>query len=159
MPRISSTSLFIAVTILCWTPDVIGEVTPFTVWNEESRSELALWAQYWIGFMFFMAATGLIFVKNHVEARWAVGAFVASHLASGGEILVLGQDQFVVGMIAINHCLFWTPAAVYLARSLKKNGLSTPFGVWRVGMLGVFTFSLIFDYRDAIIYVSAGFRE
>ena len=152
MPRAATTFTFVALILFGCLP-VYADVTPFTVWDGDARGELPVWAQYWVNFMFFMTATGLLFVKNHVEARWAVGAFVASHLASGAEMLLCGADKFVVGMIAINHCIFWTPAAVYLARSLKRNELATPFGVWLVGMMGVFVFSLIFDYRDAFIYV------
>lgn len=155
MHQCKTSFIFVTVVLFGWLPIAQAEVTPFTVWNSEARSELALWAQYWVNFMFVMTGIGLFFVKNHVEARWAVGAFVASHLASGAEILLFGEDKFVVGMIAINHCIFWTPAAVYLARSLRRNELATPFGFWLVGMVGAFVFSLIFDYRDAFIYISS----
>lgn len=150
-------SLFIvsiAVFLLLHSP-VSAEVTPFTVWTSEARSLLPQWVQYWIYFMFLMTGTGLLFVKDHVEARWSVGAFVASHLASAFEILVFGQDGFVVGMISINHCVFWTPTALYLLTRLKAMTLLSPFGIWMVGMLVVFSFSLIFDYRDAFIYLTS----
>ena len=132
-----------------------AEVTPFTVWTAQARQELPLWVQCWIYFMFLMAGLGLFFVRKHPEARWALGAFVVSHLLSGLETLIFGADHFKVGMIAINHAVVWTPAAWIVGRSLRKANLRSPFGVWLVGICGMFVFSLIFDFRDAGIYLFA----
>ena len=58
-------------------------------------------------------------------------------------------------MIAINHCIFWTPATVLFAVTTRTTPLMTPFGVWRVAVVGAAVFSLLFDYRDAIVLLRA----
>ena len=131
----------------------LAEVTPFTVWTEEARTDMPQWAQYWIYFMFIMAGLGLIFVWKHVGARWGVGAFIVSHIFSAAEVITLGEDNFLVGMIAINHAVVWTPALIVMLLQLKKVNLRSPYGVWLIGICATFAFSLIFDYRDAFIYL------
>lgn len=135
------------------TTGVTAEVTPFTVWTSEARQDLPLWVQYWIYVMFMMAGLGLLFVRSHAEARWASGAFALSHVLSGLELLVVGEDNFRVGMIAINHCIVWTPAFLRLASSVRRADLRSAFGIWHIGMLGVFAFSLAFDFRDAFVFL------
>jgi len=145
--------LFTLMLMLVMVSSAVAEVTPFTVWTDSARADLPQWVQYWLYFMFMMAGLGLIFVWKHVGARWGVGAFVVSHLFSAAELLTFGADNFLVGMIAINHAVVWTPALVMMALHLKKVNLRSPYGVWLVGMCGTFAFSLVFDYCDAFIYL------
>ena len=104
------------------------EVTPETVWNQEARSSMPRWVQAWIYFMFIAFGSGVLFVRRHPEAWWMVGAFATSHLASGLVILLLGPDRLTVGIVSINHCIFWTPATVLIARKTRMTPVATPFG-------------------------------
>jgi hypothetical protein len=131
------------------------EVTPETVWNQEARSSMPRWVQAWIYFMFLAFGSGLFFVRRHSEAWWMVGAFAASHLASGLEILLLGPERLTVGIVSINHCIFWTPATVLFARKTRTTPFATPFGAWRAVVIGTAVFSLAFDYRDAFAFLRA----
>ena len=132
-----------------------AEVTPHTVWTPEARSAMPAWVQGWIPFMFVVFGSGLAFVRKHPEAWWMVGAFALSHLASGLEMMILGTGRLTVGMIAINHCLFWTPAAFcFLARTCGTP-FGSPFGIWRATVFATAAFSLVFDYRDAWAFLFA----
>lgn len=129
-------------------------ITPDTVWNSASRAGLPTWVQVWIYFMFISFGSGLLFVRRHPEAWWMVGAFAASHLASGLVILLLGPERLTIGVVAIHHCIFWTPATVLFARKTRTTPLATPFGAWRGVVIGTAVFSLVFDYRDAVEFSS-----
>jgi hypothetical protein len=129
------------------------EVTPFTVWNEEARASLPILTQRWIIFMLATFALGLLFVRDHVAARWMVGAVVVSHLSSAAVILLLGPEHLKVGIIAIEHVIFWTPAALYLLFKGAPTGRAPLYRVWRYAALSVAAISLIFDYRDAALFL------
>lgn len=129
------------------------DVTPFTVWTEEARASLPQWVQTWIIFMLVALLSGLIFAKDHVAARWVVGAVVVSHLASAFFLFVLGPETLKVGIIAINHVVFWTPAAIFLALRGAPKTKAILYSCWRYVALLVLIFSLIFDFRDAAIFI------
>ena len=130
------------------------EITPDTVWNSAAREALPTWVQVWIYSMFISFGSGLLFVRTHPEAWWMVGAFAASHLASGLVILLLGPERLTIGVVAINHCIFWTPATVLFARKTRTTPFASPFGAWRGVVIVTAVFSLIFDYRDAVAFLS-----
>jgi len=131
----------------------IAEVTPHTVWTPEARAAMPAWVQVWIPFMFVAFGCGLAFVRKHREAWWMVGAFALSHLASGLEMAILGPERLTVGMIAMNHCLVWTPAAICFFASTRSTPPGSPFGIWRATVLATAAFSLVFDYRDALAFL------
>lgn len=88
-------------------------------------------------------------------ARFPRGA-TRAEAASGMEIFLLGSERLTVGMIAINHCVFWTPAAIGFLATTRSTPFTTPFGVWRIVVLGTAAFSLFFDYRDAWAFLLIG---
>ncbi len=129
------------------------ELTPFSVWNEEARAASPLWVQRWIVFMLCTFAAGLLFVRDHSAARWIVASVVVSHMASALVLLVLGPPALTIGVIALNHAVFWTPAAAYLAIKGSPESPAPIYGAWRYLMLAVIAFSLFFDFRDAAIFL------
>lgn len=133
-------------------------LSPDTIWTPEARASAPVWVQIWIGFMFVVFGAGLVLAWKHRAAWWMVGAFVGSHLASGLEILLLGPERLTVGLIAINHCVFWTPAAVAFYRRTRGTRVASVFGLWRWLVLATAAFSLIFDYRDAVLLLAADWR-
>ncbi len=98
-------------------------------------------------------AAGLLFVRNHLAARWIVASVVMSHMASALVLLVLGPTALTIGVVAINHVVFWTPDAIYLAVKRASNFPAPLYGIWRYLMLAVIAFSLVFDVRDAVVFL------
>jgi len=139
--------------LLCALGAGAAPLTPHTVWTPEARAAAPEWVQVWIMFMFVVAGAGLLLAWKHRAAWWVVGGFVVSHLASGLELLVLGPERLTVGLIAINHCLFWTPAAIIFYRRTRGTELASLFGTWRWVALATSAFSLVFDYRDAVFFL------
>jgi hypothetical protein len=133
-----------------------AQVTPHTVWTPEARSAPPVWVQLWIPFMFLVFGTGLLFVRKHPHAWWMVGTFLASHLASGIERSILGAECLTVGMIALNHSLFWTPAAVCFFLTTRIVRAPKSFRIWRSAVLATTAISLVFDYRDARSFLRGG---
>lgn len=130
-----------------------ADLTPFSVWNEEARAASPIWVQRWIIFMLCTFFAGLFFVRTQIAARWIVASVVVSHLASALVLLLLGPAALTVGVIAINHIVFWTPAALNLAVRGAPTSDAPLYGAWRYLMLVVIAFSLFFDFRDAAIFL------
>lgn len=129
------------------------EVTPFTQWTEEARASMPVWVQRWIIFMLATFAVGLLFVRDHVAARWMVASVIVSHMASAFFLFVLGPETLKVGIIAINHIVFWTPAAAYMLLRGAPKEKAPLYSIWRYAILAVVAFSLVFDFRDAAIFL------
>ncbi len=130
-----------------------ADLTPFSVWNEDARAASPLWVQRWIIFMLCTFFAGLFFVRTQTAARWIVASVVASHLASATILLVGGPAALTIGAIAINHIVFWTPAAVYLAIYGAPIDPAPLYQAWRSLMVAVIAVSLCFDVRDAAIFL------
>jgi len=150
--RFAATSLCVVVLLSAFSV-AAAPLTPQTVWTPEARAAAPQWVQLWILFMFAVTGVGLLLVWKHRMAWWMVGAFIASHIASGLEILLLGPERLTVGLIALNHCVFWTPAAVVFYRRTRGTGAATLFGGWRWVALATTAFSLVFDFRDAALFL------
>ena len=141
------------VSILAAANVAVAAPTPFTVWTDETPALLPGWVWGWMVFMAVAFLTGLLFVRRHADARWVVAAYVGSHVFAYGMRAILGPDWLTLGQAALNHVLFWTPAAVYLALRIRSVKLKTAFGAWSLMILGTMAFSLFFDFRDAAIYL------
>lgn len=111
------------------------------------------WIQIWLNILSAVFVAGLLFVWKRVEARWAVGGFLASALTA---MFIVPQTGLVPlgGLFALIHVIFWTPALVLLLTRrpfLKERSL---YAIWSGLMTGVITFSFIFDIPDSAIYLN-----
>lgn len=122
------------------------------VWDGQAQASLPLWIKVWLLFMVSVYAAGLLFIKNHIEARWLVGGFVLGLLFSKYAIPALGLVN-LSGLVALVHLVFWSPA-LYL---MLKNRPFTQGVSFYSGWAGVATlcilFSFVFDIRDAFLYL------
>ena len=122
-------------------------------WNMEVRRALPLHMKLWLGAMMIANLSSLFFVKNHVAARWVLGALIVSHiwiavLEATGLYTVQG------GQVAIGHIIVWAPAIYALYRYRQEIKLPSAYGIWACAMLFFYGVSLIFDFRDAFIWLS-----
>ena len=59
----------------------------------------------------------------------------------------------LAGQVSLTHIIFWTPGAIMLWRDRKNFRWPTAYSVW-MGFVAVFyTVSMVFDVRDASIYL------
>ena len=152
---ISSLVLFFT---MCFSLSILAQEyssghTALDLWDEEAQGNLPQWITIWLGFMSVVFISGIIFVKNHIEARWLVGGFVAGILFSK---LVIPEFGLVPlsGLTSLVHVVFWTPALVVLVKHRPfTKGLST-YNVWAGLATGCILFSFVFDIKDAFIYLN-----
>lgn len=107
---------------------------------------------WWIRWMITIGLTSAIFAVKHTGARWVLAAFVANHtvaIGTGMSGLVPMSD----GAINLTHVVFWTPAVIVLARSLRTLNRRSIYGIWHLLALATMVVSLVFDYRDAFRYL------
>ncbi|MGD1933600.1 MAG: hypothetical protein ACFB0Z_03675, partial [Candidatus Phaeomarinobacter sp.] len=86
--------------------------------------------------------------------RWVWGGLLLSHLWLT-MCEVPGAFTFLGGLVSLGHIVFWSPAiyALYLYRSEIR--LPSAYGIWACMMSLVFGVSMVFDVRDAAIWISA----
>jgi len=121
-------------------------------WDNAARTSLPIWLMAWLGFLVLTFLASLFFVKAHVAARIALAGFVVSHALviaiEQGELLPLSK-----GLVSVTHAIGWTPALVAMLRELGRSERRTRYGWWCRQMLFVLVVALIFDYRDAGMYL------
>lgn len=123
------------------------------VFDSQGMANSPRWVIYWIYFMMASFAASLIFIKNHVEARWVAGGFLAGALLMIVATRVLGMPA-LSGLIALMHILGWTPALIVLLKKRPFLGPISAFSIWSGIMTFVIIFSFVFDIRDAAIFLS-----
>ncbi len=126
-------------------------------WNMETRLNLPLWLGVWLlGVLLPANLASVFFVKNHVAARWVLGGFVCSHLWLT-IVEVTGAFSVQGGLVSLGHIIFWSPAIYALYRYRSEIKLPSAYGIWACVMLFVYGVSMIFDIRDATIWINAQF--
>ncbi len=123
------------------------------LFDEQGMKNTPQWVMIWVYFMLASFAASLFFVKDHVEARWVAGGFLAGVVLMTIGTRILGIPP-LSGFIALMHIIGWTPALVVLVKKRPFMGPSSAFSIWAGVMTAVIIFSFIFDIRDAAIFLS-----
>jgi len=121
-------------------------------WNNEARANIPPYLMAWLGLLSLTFLASIFFVWHHIEARWVLGSFIASHVVTAA---IDTQTDIVVlaGLVGLIHFVCWLPALlVLLARSPFLSQRSA-FGVWSAAITIVILISFYFDVRDAGIYL------
>jgi len=143
-------ALLIALAVLLISPAAYA-VTALEEWNAAARDALATPVKVWLGLMMLTNIAAIGFLKNHVVARWVFAGFVISH---GLVIAMSAQGMSVLaGQVSLFHIIFWTPGMIMLLR--RRNEIQYPkaYGIWATFSLIFYFGSMIFDVRDAFIYI------
>ena len=122
------------------------------VFDEQGWQSAPQWVQAWIGIMAMSFLAGILFVKNHVPARWVVGGFVAGILFSVFGFPALNLVE-LSGLIALVHIIFWSPGLYKVLQEKAFTGPMSAYSIWTGWISAVIGFSFIFDIRDAAIYL------
>lgn len=122
------------------------------VWDSDAQANLPQWIKIWLIFMGAVYAGGLFFLKNHIEARWLVGGFIAGLLFSKLVIPGLGIVP-LSGLVGLDHVVFWTPALVVMLKNRPFIRGFSIYNFWSGLATGCILFSFVFDLRDAYIYI------
>lgn len=122
------------------------------LWNNDVRTSLPAALYVWLTFMILTYLASLFFVRRERGARWVIVGVIASHSL----VAVLELGEFATmrkGLVSLTHVLCWTPALVAVARGLAATSRETRYGVWCRLLVAVMTIALIFDARDAGMYL------
>ncbi len=122
------------------------------IFDAQGMANTPTWVQIWVGFMGLCFTAGLLFVRNHVIARWVVGCFVVGAVFMLAVAPLFGIVR-LSGFVALCHLIFWSPALYQLLRHRPFQHRRSLFTTWSIVMTGVILFSFIFDIRDAFIYL------
>lgn len=142
--------MLIAIAALLVSPQVAA-VEALEEWNVASRDVLATPVKVWLGLMMLTNISAIGFLKNHVAARWVFAGFVISH---GLVILMSAQGMSVLaGQVSLFHIIFWTPGMVMLLRCRNEIQYPKAYSIWATLSLIFYFGSMIFDVRDALIYI------
>ena len=143
-------ALLIALAVLLISP-AAHAVTALEEWNAAAREALATPVKVWLGLMMLTNIAAIGFLKNHVAARWVFAGFVISH---GLVIAMSAQGMSVLaGQVSLFHIIFWTPGMLILLRYRNEIQYPKAYGMWATLSLIFYFGSMIFDVRDASIYI------
>lgn len=143
-------ALLIALAVLLISPAAYA-VTALEEWNAAARDALATPVKVWLGLMMLTNIAAIGFLKNHVAARWVFAGFVISH---GLVIAMSAQGMSVLaGQVSLFHIIFWTPGMIMLLRRRSEIQYPKAYGIWATLSLIFYFGSMIFDVRDASIYI------
>lgn len=143
-------ALLIALAVLLISP-AAHAVTALEEWNAAAREALATPVKVWLGLMMLTNIAAIGFLKNHVAARWVFAGFVISH---GLVIAMSAQGMSVLaGQVSLFHIIFWTPGMIMLLRRRSEIQYPKAYGIWATLSLIFYFGSMIFDVRDASIYI------
>ena len=124
-------------------------------WNMDTRMDLPIGLQVWLlGVLLPTFLSSVFFVKEHMAARWVLGGFFCSHLWLT-IVEVTGAFTVQGGLVSLGHIVFWSPAIYALYRYRSEVKLPSAYGIWACMVSLVFGVSMIFDVRDAAIWISA----
>lgn len=107
-----------------------------------------LWLQAWIAWMGLVNSAAVVFLR-HVQARWALAAFVGAALLMQTLYTLNGFNR----LLGLGHVVFWTPLVVYLARQRPRLEPGSAVRVWVTILLVTNVTSLVVDYIDVIRYL------
>jgi len=121
-------------------------------WDNAARLGLPLWLKAWLGFLAISFLASLFFVRDRPAARAVAIGFAVSH------VLVIGIEasevtRLTTGLVSLTHAIGWTPALFVMLREPGRTEPMTHYGWWSRQMLFVLVAALIFDYRDAGMYL------
>ena len=125
------------------------------VFDGPARAAIPLPLKLWLMVLLGTFAASLIFVWKKPVARWALGGLVAAMFVGPKIITALGWPM-LGGAIALSHVVCWTPVLIVLLwkRPFMDSEEWLPFKIWSALLLAVIVISLVFDVRDAWIYLS-----
>ena len=149
--KLSTTALLF--TLIFFASDALASYA-LQDWNMDTRQSLPLGMKLWLGAMMLSNISSLFFVKNHIAARWVFGMLVASHTWVFG-VEYTGLFPIQGGLVSLGHIVFWAPAIYAFYRYRSEIILPSAFGIWACIQLFFYTTSLVFDFRDAFIWISA----
>ncbi len=107
-----------------------------------------LWLQAWIAWMGIVNAAAIVFLR-HVQARWALAAFLGAALFMETLYRLNGFNR----LLGLAHVVFWTPAVVYLVRQRPRLEPGSALRVWVTILLVTNISSLVVDYTDVVRYL------
>lgn len=122
------------------------------IFDAEGMANTPTWVMVWITFMATCFLTSVLFVKQHSEARWVLGSFIAGAVITIVSTRLLGIP-LLSGYIALIHVVCWTPALIVLLTRRPFLRERTFFAKWSGIMTAVIIFSFVFDIRDAAIFL------
>lgn len=125
---------------------------PLEIWDNDARKSMPTWVSVWLAILISTFLLSIVFVRRHVEARWALGGFIGMMILS-----VLSGRLFglipLSGLFSVIHLIAWGPVLyVLLTRRpfLKDRSL---YAIWSGALTAFIIFSFVFDIPDAAIYL------
>ena len=144
--------------VLVFTATLVSEASAsyaLEEWNMETRLSLPRYLQVWLlGALLPTHLASVFFVRNHMAARWVLGGFFLSHLWLT-IVEVTGAFTVHGGLVSLGHIIFWSPAIYALYRYRPEIKFPSAYGFWACVMLFIYGVSMIFDFRDAVIWINA----
>lgn len=126
-------------------------------WNAAARAALPVHIKLWLGAMMLTNLAAIGFLKNRVASRWVFGGFVVSH----GLVMVMWAmgETVLAGQVSLFHIIFWTPGAIMLLQRRSEIQYPSAYAIWATLSLIFYFGSMVFDVRDATLFIQHALAE
>jgi hypothetical protein len=118
------------------------------IWQSFRR--LPLWVQIWVAFLLVPINFAALFFWTEPGGAWIAFLAVAGIAPNG--VVLLVERGFGRAM-AFSHLVFWPVQLVLIASLLWQGDVRATFHWFLWGLLAVNTVSLVFDLRDAAVWL------
>lgn len=120
------------------------------IWDKAAILSSPLELKAWLLVMACSFLGGLFFIKKNLGAKMVI-ICVFSGLGFTKLIAPLIEITVFSGLVALTHVLLWPAALVFLFKdAISGRGI---YKYWSIWVSGVMLASLVFDVRDAYIYL------
>ena len=125
------------------------------VFDAAARAAVPVPLKLWLMLLLGTFAASIIFAWKKPVPRWALVGLILAMLVGPKVIAALGWPM-LGGGIALSHVVFWTPVLIVLLwkRPYLDSNEWLPYRIWSALLLAVIVISLVFDIRDAWIYLN-----
>jgi len=125
-------------------------LTPAT----EMMPYLPAYVAIWVGWMVLTGLVTIIWSIRQRAARPLAAAWLGTFAAGPFLPSIIGEANFTYAVMGIVHAVLWTPAIILTLMRRDRIEWRTRFGIWMTIVLATMIFSLIFDWRDSIAWLS-----
>ena len=123
---------------------------------EQAKEDILLLpniVQVWMRWLNIIFLLGIVFIKNHLVARWALAAYIAC-FPLAVPIYYFTRD---INLLGVPHLLFWAPLLIYILKKELNNSqfnLKSSYSIWVLLLSLTILISLVFDIKEIYFVIA-----
>jgi hypothetical protein len=133
----------------------VDEPTPngLRIWDNQARLSLSKGLVLWLACLVLTCLASVLFVRDHIPARWLLSGFVLSHLIVFASPPVF-KNTWRIGQVGLLHILCWGPGGIFVLFDVTGSTMRPlNYSIWGSTLTLVLIIAFVFDGRDALTWL------